>query len=85
MPDITHGWSSAVGASNLNDHTITTVTLPDQGSDPAAPAAGKHIVYAKAGGVYVEDSSATVVGPLGSGGSSTLSGASAIYAYSNFR
>jgi hypothetical protein len=40
----------------------------DQGSDPATPASGTHVVYAKSGGVYVEDATGAVTGPLGTGG-----------------
>lgn len=43
---------------------IAGVNFAD-GSDPASPAAGHHIVYAKSGGVYVKDSAASVVGPFG--------------------
>lgn len=46
----------------------TNAVFTDQGSDPAAGATGTHTVYTKAGGVYVEDPSGTVVGPLGTGG-----------------
>lgn len=64
-------------------HVVTTITLPDQGSDPSSPAASFHILYTKATGLFVKDSAGTVVGPLGSGGG--LAGPSAIYAYTNFR
>lgn len=40
------------------------------GSDPASPAAGHHVVYAKTGGVYVKNSGGTVVGPFSAGGGS---------------
>lgn len=49
--------------------TITDyVDMTDQGSDPSSPSAGRHRFYAKAGGLYVKDSSATVVGALAAGG-----------------
>ncbi len=45
---------------------ITAVNFEEQGSDPAAPTTGHWLIYAKAGGVYIEDDASAVTGPLGS-------------------
>lgn len=37
--------------------------------DPPAPSAGSHVIYTKAGGVFVRSPSGVVVGPLSAGGS----------------
>ncbi len=46
----------------------TYLDFTDQGGDPSSPSAGSHRLYSKSGGLYVKDSSGTVVGALGSGG-----------------
>lgn len=48
---------------------INAVRLAEQAGDPAAPAASFWLLYAKAGGLYIEDSSSVVTGPFGTGGS----------------
>lgn len=56
----------------LKDTTDTTgIQLKDVGSDPAAPGAGLKKIYAKAGGIYIEDESSVVTGPLTDGISQT--------------
>lgn len=58
-----------LGQGIADTGTISTyVDLADQGSDPSSPSAGKHRLYAKAGGLYDKDSSGTVVGAFGAGG-----------------
>lgn len=47
---------------------INAVRLAEQAGDPAAPAAGFWLLYAKALGLFIEDSSAVVTGPMGAGG-----------------
>ena len=44
---------------------INAILFTDRGSDPSVPAAGKHVLYSKAGGVYSISSSGSVVGPIG--------------------
>lgn len=46
---------------------IKGVQLKDQTGDPSTPASGFHALYAKSGGLYLEDSSSTVTGPFGTG------------------
>ena len=61
-----------LGQGIADTGTISTyVDVADQGSDPSSPSAGKHRFYAKSGGLYVKDSSGTVVGALGAGGGGT--------------
>ncbi len=47
---------------------IDGVRFREQGSDPSAPAASHWLLYAKATGIFVEDSAAVVTGPFGTGG-----------------
>jgi hypothetical protein len=61
-------WATLGGTGIADQGAFTYLDATDQGSDPASPAAGKHRFYAKAGGLYVKDSSGTVVGALGTGG-----------------
>jgi hypothetical protein len=46
---------------------INAVRLDEQTGDPAQPAAGFRLIYAKNDGIYEEDSAGVVVGPLGLG------------------
>lgn len=48
-----------IGAAN-----ISKVRMAEQGSDPAAPAAGYWYIYIKSDGLYIEDESGNVYGPL---------------------
>ena len=57
-------------AGSINPYIDAT----DQSSDPAAPASGAHRIYSKSTGVFVEDSTGTVTGPLGTGGGGALVG-----------
>lgn len=43
---------------------ITAVNFLENG-DPAAPAANHWLIYAKSGGLYIEDDGGVVIGPLG--------------------
>lgn len=47
---------------------INAVRLKEQAGDPAAPAATYWLLYAKAAGLFIEDSAAAVTGPFGTGG-----------------
>lgn len=47
---------------------IDGVRLREQGSDPSAPSASHWILYAKATGLFIEDSASAVTGPMGAGG-----------------
>lgn len=47
---------------------IDGVRLRQQSGDPAAPAASHWLLYAKAAGLFIEDSAAVVTGPFGTGG-----------------
>lgn len=64
-----------MGADTSRQGPFAVPTVPpytdatDQASDPAAPASGAHRIYSKSGGLYVEDHTGAVTGPLGSGGS----------------
>ena len=62
-------WRAEAGGS-INPYIDAT----DQSSDPAAPASGAHRIYSKSTGVFVEDSTGTVTGPLGTGGGGALVG-----------
>lgn len=44
------------------------VLFTEQGADPATPATGTWLVYAKAGGIYVIDDAGAVTGPFGVAG-----------------
>jgi hypothetical protein len=50
------------------DNAFPYITGEEQGSDPAPPAAGKRLIYPKAGGWYDIDDTGAVVGPFGTGG-----------------
>lgn len=50
---------------------IDAVRLREQAGDPAAPAASHWLLYAKAAGLFIEDSSSVVTGPFGAGGGGT--------------
>lgn len=53
---------------SADDAGINDVNLTEQSADPTPPASGTQIIYAKSGGVFVEDSAGSVTGPLGAGG-----------------
>lgn len=53
---------------SADDAGINDVNLTEQSANPATPAAGTQIVFAKSTGVFVKDSAGTVTGPLGAGG-----------------
>lgn len=50
---------------------INAVRLKEQAGDPAAPAASYWLLYAKAAGLFIEDSASAVTGPFGTGGGSS--------------
>lgn len=54
------GSMSAADKVKLNTLSVTSTVYPVLGSDPASPAAGFVVVYAKAGGIYQKDSSGVV-------------------------
>jgi hypothetical protein len=54
------------------DNEFPYVTMAEQASDVATPAAGLWRIYPKAGGLYLIDDAGVVVGPLGSGGGGGL-------------
>ena len=46
---------------------MAKITLAQEASDPSAPPTSSWKIYAKAGGIYIEDSSGNITGPLGAG------------------
>lgn len=59
-----------VHATDLYSNFIGTgsAIFGDQGSDPTPPADGYHMLFSKAGGVYVIDKDGNVVGPIATPG-----------------
>ena len=49
---------------NINAAEISEIQLADQVGNPANPAAGYKLIYAKSGGFYLINSAGTVVGPI---------------------
>ena len=47
---------------------MSTINLPQEGATPAAPSAGRVLVYAKSDGLYSLDSEGVERGPFGAGG-----------------
>jgi hypothetical protein len=62
----------------LEDAQNPYLTLAEQASDPATPAAGLWELYSKSGGLYLIDDAGAVVGPFGTGGGG---GSGALLAY----
>jgi hypothetical protein len=52
-----------------SDNEFPSVLFDEQGSDPSTPASGFWRLYTKAGGLYLIDDAAAVIGPFGAGGS----------------
>jgi hypothetical protein len=52
-----------------SDNEFPSVLFNEQGSDPSTPASGFWRLYTKAGGLYLIDDAAAVIGPFGAGGS----------------
>ena len=50
-----------------DSNTINAVNFTQQSSDPAAPAASHYKLYFKSAGLYFENSSSSVTGPLAAG------------------
>jgi hypothetical protein len=80
-PDLAAKLNATGGTAN---HPLVSdyADLTDQGADPASPSAGRHRFYSKAGGLFVKDSTGTIVGALGTGGGA--GGANAPYEYAPF-
>lgn len=45
-----------------DDHDVTVLVLPVQGTDPASPDAGYRTLYVKSDGLYVKTNSGSVSG-----------------------
>ena len=64
--DGTSQWINEAGVNIASDSAdISAVNFTEQADDPTAPGTGHWLIYAKSGGVYIEDDASAVKGPLG--------------------